>query len=64
MFHHGQVKILDFGLCKPMGNGDSRIELTSQGIGTYYYLSPECFGEDQPEISTKVDVWSTGVIFY
>ena len=47
-----------------MGNGESRIDLTSQGIGTYYYLSPQCFGEDQPEISTKVDVWSTGVIFY
>jgi len=27
------------------------------------YLPPECFG-DNPRISSKVDVWSLGVIFY
>jgi len=40
MFHHGLVKILDFGLCKPMGNEESKIALTSQGVGTYWYLPP------------------------
>lgn len=38
--------------------------MTSQGIGTYWYLPPESFVEDYPHISPKVDVWSTGVIFY
>eukprot|EP00957_Ditylum_brightwellii_P043371 3288539-Ditylum_brightwellii.AAC.1 len=33
------------------------------GLGTYWYLPPECFGL-QPKISNKVDVWATGVIFY
>jgi len=42
------------------------MDLTSQGAGTYWYLPPECFetGKDIPKISSKVDVWSTGVIFY
>ena len=34
--------------------------------GTYWYLPPECFvvGKNPPKISSKVDVWSVGVIFY
>jgi serine/threonine protein kinase len=30
------------------------------------YLPPECFvvGKNPPKISSKVDVWSVGVIFY
>ena len=44
----------------------SGIELTSQGAGTYWYLPPECFqrGSTPVRISSKVDVWSVGVIFY
>lgn len=37
--------------------------LTSQGAGTYWYLPPECF-KINPKISTKVDVWSCGIIFF
>eukprot|EP01052_Picozoa_sp_SAG31_P006068 SAG31_NODE_275_length_18666_cov_8.489309_11_plen_156_part_00 len=70
-----QVKITDFGLSKQVhesSTGDSleshgSIELTSQGAGTYWYLPPECFATGQeapPRISSKVDVWSAGVIFY
>ena len=41
MFQDGVIKILDFGLCKIMNESeDTRIELTSQGVGTYYYLPP------------------------
>ena len=64
MFHNGVVKILDFGLCKQMDSEDTRIDLTSQGVGTYWYLPPETFREYDSEVSSKVDVWSTGVIFY
>src|SRR6218665_3494791 len=30
------------------------------------YLPPECFvvGKEPPKISSKVDVWSVGIIFY
>lgn len=65
MFHKGTVKILDFGLCKLMNYEDSHMELTSQGAGTYWYLPPETFRTDhQPLITSKVDIWSAGVIFY
>ena len=41
------------------------LELTSQGAGTYWYLPPECFHMEGPvRVSSKVDVWSVGVIFY
>ena len=42
------------------------MELTSQGAGTYWYLPPECFvvGDSAPQISSKVDVWAVGVMFY
>ena len=61
----GDAKITDFGLSKIIDlicEGTS-MELTSQGAGTYWYLPPECF-DDNPRISTKVDVWSLGVIVY
>jgi len=65
----GKVKITDFGLSKIMEAKDTEstgIELTSMGAGTYWYLPPECFktGGAPPKISSKVDVWSTGVIFF
>lgn len=45
IFHEGVIKILDFGLCKTIdsSNDETRIELTSQGVGTYWYLPPETF---------------------
>ena len=64
MFHKGVIKISDFGLCKVMNEGETKLELTSQGVGTYWYLPPECFNPKYPQISTKVDVWSVGIIFY
>jgi len=66
----GEIKITDFGLSKIMDDEnyspDHGMDLTSQGAGTYWYLPPECFvvGKNPPKISSKVDVWSVGVIFY
>lgn len=64
MFHKGIIKISDFGLCKIIEVGETKVDLTSQGFGTYWYLPPECFNPKYPQISTKVDVWSIGVILY
>ena len=65
LYHRGQVKITDFGLSKIMETDASDIELTSVGAGTYWYLPPECFDiSGVPKISTKVDVWSAGVVFF
>nr|XP_006811162.1 PREDICTED: serine/threonine-protein kinase tousled-like 2-like [Saccoglossus kowalevskii] len=67
----GEIKITDFGLSKIMDDDnynsmEGGMDLTSQGAGTYWYLPPECFivGKSPPKISSKVDVWSVGIIFY
>uniref|UniRef100_A0A0X3PW08 Protein kinase domain-containing protein n=1 Tax=Schistocephalus solidus TaxID=70667 RepID=A0A0X3PW08_SCHSO len=66
----GEIKITDFGLSKLMTedlyNPDTGMDLTSQGAGTYWYLPPECFetGREPPKISSKVDIWSVGIIFF
>ena len=65
----GGIKLTDFGLSKIVSDEQDSggIELTSQGAGTYWYLPPECFNFDRnnpPKISNKVDVWSTGIVFY
>lgn len=66
IFHNMEIKISDFGLAKIIDNNSDKIELTSQGVGTYWYLPPECFeqGRTPPGISSKVDIWSVGVILY
>ncbi|KAI4382199.1 hypothetical protein MLD38_008194 [Melastoma candidum] len=63
----GVAKVTDFGLSKIVEEnvGSQGMELTSQGAGTYWYLPPECFDLSKiPLISSKVDVWSAGVLFY
>ncbi|EGR33155.1 protein kinase domain protein [Ichthyophthirius multifiliis] len=65
IFQKGELKITDFGLCKIFEDEQTKMELTSQGVGTYWYLPPETFEFDNnPQISHKVDIWSIGVIFY
>ncbi|KAI5667159.1 hypothetical protein M9H77_17012 [Catharanthus roseus] len=61
------AKVTDFGLSKIVEDdvGSQGMELTSQGAGTYWYLPPECFELNKtPLISSKVDVWSAGVLLY
>ncbi|KAJ3178403.1 hypothetical protein HDU85_005201 [Gaertneriomyces sp. JEL0708] len=78
LYHRGEVKVTDFGLSKIVEQaeaptfrtgiiGAKDIDLTSQGAGTYWYLPPEVFSRRSHEpikISSKVDVWSLGCIFY
>ena len=65
MFSDLEVKLTDFGLAKIIEQEQNEISLTSQGVGTYYYLPPECFerGSDV-KISPKVDIWSLGIVVY
>lgn len=67
LFHNGIVQITDFGLSKKLKSESCKIELSSQGAGTYWYLPPETFtlsSETPPLISSKVDIWSAGVILF
>ncbi|KAB2606379.1 serine/threonine-protein kinase TOUSLED-like [Pyrus ussuriensis x Pyrus communis] len=60
-------QVTDFGLSKIVEDdvGSQGMELTSQGAGTYWYLPPECFELSKtPLISSKVDVWSAGILLY
>lgn len=59
------VKITDFGLSKIVEEGEEKVELTSQGTGTYYYAAPETFDRSPKNyITSAVDTWSLGIIFY
>ena len=64
LFHKGEIKIVDFGFCKVIQEDQSYLELTSPGLGTFWYLPPECFEKNSAYINEKVDIWSIGVIFY
>ncbi len=65
IFNNMEIKISDFGLAKIIENDKDKIQLTSKGVGTYWYLPPECF-QDKKEvyINSKIDIWSCGVILY
>ncbi len=62
------VKILDFGVSKPMrddGSTDEEFDLTRTGMvmGTPYYMSPEQ-AQGERDLDGRVDVYATGVVMY
>src|SRR5204863_7830121 len=67
--HDGKptVKVIDFGIAKALG-GDRLTEATfntQQGliVGTYDSMSPEQ-ADGSPDIDTRTDVYSLGVLLY
>ncbi|KAK6462568.1 kinase-like domain-containing protein [Scheffersomyces coipomensis] len=54
-----KVKIADFGLAKFIGE----LKFTNTLCGTPAYVAPEVLRNDR-NYSTKVDIWSTGVLLY
>jgi serine/threonine-protein kinase len=64
----GKVKVLDFGLAKPlpaMGRAVSKSRLTESGvlIGTVSYMSPEQ-ATGRGEVTHLSDIFSLGVVLY
>jgi non-specific serine/threonine protein kinase len=56
--NNNEVKIIDFGLSKVLGN----YETSNDCLGTIYFTSPEVLKQDK--YNNKVDVWSLGIILY
>ncbi|MDI1448439.1 serine/threonine-protein kinase [Polyangium sp. 6x1] len=56
------VKVLDFGLCKPMGADEM---LTAPGglLGSPAYMSPEQIA-GAPDLDPRTDIWSYGVLMF
>lgn len=60
----GHVKLVDFGLARPMAMADPGPYLTAthQVMGTRDYMAPELLAGK--EIDARVDVYATGVLLY
>ena len=59
-----QLKILDFGIAKLLGeNSDGAPIQTDAAIGTPFYMAPEQVRGDTP-LDERVDIYALGVIFY
>lgn len=58
------VKILDFGICglSERHLGFSRLTLTSDMLGSVFYMAPECFRRAQS--SPAVDIYSIGCMLF
>jgi serine/threonine-protein kinase len=58
------VKVLDFGVSKPVSDEGSRgVTTTGRTLGSPMYMSPEQV-RDARSVDTRTDVWSLGVLLY
>lgn len=60
----GQVKVLDFGVARAVGDDLQLTMQTEPGmlVGTLPYMSPEQLGVGHPSADTRSDVYALGVI--
>ncbi|AUG78583.1 serine/threonine protein kinase [Kitasatospora sp. MMS16-BH015] len=58
----GNVKVMDFGIARAMGDAGMTMTQTSAVIGTAQYLSPEQAKGEQ--VDARSDIYSTGCLLY
>ena len=54
--------IIDFGCCQM--EGDRKITLVDEGVGTQNYMAPECESGASGEVTFKSDIYSLGKILW
>jgi serine/threonine-protein kinase len=59
---NGQVKVMDFGIARAMGDAGMTMTQTAAVIGTAQYLSPEQAKGEQ--VDSRSDLYSTGCLLY
>lgn len=59
---HGHVKILDFGLVRPVDAGDLRLTPDGMGVGTPGYVAPEQV--QGKAVDGRADLFSLGCVLY
>ncbi|BBC34730.1 Kinase domain protein [Streptomyces graminofaciens] len=59
---NGQVKVMDFGIARAMGDSGMTMTQTSAVIGTAQYLSPEQAKGEQ--VDARSDLYSTGCLLF
>lgn len=57
-----EIKVLDFGIAKLVGEGNHHLTKTGTQIGTVYYMSPEQVRGQV--LDHRSDIYSLGVTFY
>ena len=57
-----EVKILDFGIARLLGDGNHNLTKTGTQMGTVYYMSPEQV--QGKKVDVRSDIYSLGVTFY
>ncbi len=60
----GQVKVMDFGLAKQLGEADSVQTRTGQILGTPSYMAPEQASGVVKKFGPECDVYAIGAILY
>jgi serine/threonine protein kinase len=61
------VKVIDFGIAKATGaqlTEQTHYSQFAQMVGTPLYMSPEQAGHSGPDVATRSDVYSLGVLLY
>jgi len=59
----GQIKLIDFGLCDFVFDGNRQLKLSMESVGSPAYIAPEIL-KARPYNAIKSDVWSSGVVLF